>query len=139
MQVYLWKQGGKVVYYAAKTEAEAKRIAEKLGGFTTAPVSSCTEQEWETAGSTAYIDSTGLVVLGLAPDKEAQQQRTTRLEEINAELARIDAEAGPRPLRDVALAQKAALPGVAAKAFENIEAAESKAAPLRTERAMLIA
>jgi len=74
MKVYFWKQGGKVVHFAADTEAEAKQIAEKLSGFTNSPVSSCTEQECEAAGSTAHISSDGAVVLGIPADEKTRQE-----------------------------------------------------------------
>jgi hypothetical protein len=139
MRVYFWKKNGEVFHFAASTEAEAKRIAEKLNGFTTAPLSSCTVEEWEEAENTAHVDGSGHIVLDKTPEKQAEQQKSRRLEEINTELAKIDASAGPRSLRDIALAQKAVLGAAAAKAIENLEEAEARAAPLRTERATLVA
>jgi hypothetical protein len=94
MKVYFWKKSGEVFHYAAATEAEAKRIAKNLGGFTTAPVSSCTVQEWEDAGSTAHIDGEGTVVLGIPADVKARREeieaKTKEAEEIRAEIAARD-------------------------------------------------
>jgi len=79
MKVYFWKKYGEVFHFAATTETEAKQIAKKLNGFTTAPVASCTVQEWEGAGSTAHIDSEGVFTLGLPADVKAARDEVSAL------------------------------------------------------------
>jgi hypothetical protein len=132
-QVYLWKKNGQIISHADLGAAA------QLDGLTADPNKTVTEQEWEMAGSVAYIDDSNQIVLGQTPGTLAQQQKIKRLEEINAELTSIDTATGPRALRDIALAQKAVLGTAATKAIENLEDAESKAASLRTERAALVA
>ena len=94
MKVYFWKKEGGVFHYAAATEAEAKRIAEKLGGFTTAPIASCTVEEWERAGGIAHIGSEGAVILGIPADVKARQKeieaKTKEVGVLRAEIAERD-------------------------------------------------
>ena len=92
MKVYFWEKDGKVFHYAAKTEAEAKRIAKQLGGFTTAPVASCTVAEWEKEGNIAHIGSKGEVVLGIPADVKARQEEiAAKSKEVTALRAEIAA------------------------------------------------
>jgi hypothetical protein len=73
MKVYFWKRDGKVFYYAAENEAEAKSHASHLDGFTTAPDSSAAIEEWEAAGSVAHINAAGEIVLGEPDDVKAMR------------------------------------------------------------------
>jgi hypothetical protein len=96
MKVYFWEKDGEVFHYAAATEAEAKRIAEKLGGFTAAPVASCAVEEWESAGSIAHLNGEGSVVLGIPADVKTRQEE---IEAKTKEAAAIRAEIAARDYR----------------------------------------
>jgi hypothetical protein len=131
MKVYFWKKNGAVFHYAATTETEAKQIAQQLGGFTTAPVASCTVQEWEGAESTAHIDSKGTVVIGLPADVKALREE---IEAKTKEAATIRAEIAERDYRVMKAARlgttvEALYPGETAwynQKVSNINAIEAR-------------
>jgi len=89
MRVYLWKKNGQVYHYAAVDEDEAKRIAGNLDGFTTAPVKSCTMEEWEAAGGVAHINQSGVVVLG---EDAAVVATRSEINALQAEEGQLQAE-----------------------------------------------
>jgi len=85
MKVYLWKRNGDVYYYAAIDEDEARRIAGDIDGFTTAPVTSCTMEEWEAAGGVTHINASGEIILGENTDRD-------EINALEAEEAQLQAE-----------------------------------------------
>jgi small-conductance mechanosensitive channel len=103
MKVYLWQRDGKVFHYAAQTEKEAKANAKQLDGFTTAPNSSATIEEWEAAGNTAYIDSNGAINLGLPPDVKEKQDQIAAL---TIEKAQLENELSAKDYKVVQTSEK---------------------------------
>jgi hypothetical protein len=66
MNIYLAKKNGTVIHH---TDVAAM---EQLDGIA-APEKTVTEEQWEIAGSVAYIDSSGEIQLGIPPDVQAKQ------------------------------------------------------------------
>jgi hypothetical protein len=87
MQVYLAKKNGTVIFH---TDLAAM---EQLDGIAN-PDKTVTAEQWENAGSVAYIDSSGEIRLGISPDVKAKQDEIDSLtrEEtaLQAELALKD-------------------------------------------------
>ncbi|MCL2210767.1 MAG: hypothetical protein FWB95_02475 [Treponema sp.] len=73
MNIYLAKKNGKVIYHtdlAAMAQLDGISKADKT----------VTIEEWEAAGSTAYIDSTGKIKLGEEPTAKANREEIESLE-----------------------------------------------------------
>jgi hypothetical protein len=79
MKVYLAKKNGTVVHH---TDLAAM---EQLDGIA-APDRIVTAEQWESAGSVAYIDSSGEIRLGVPPDVKATQDEIDLLTKEEAEL-----------------------------------------------------
>ena len=72
MNIYLAKKDGKVIYHtdlAAMEQLDMVKKADKT----------VTIEEWEAAGSTAYIDSAGKIQLGEQPDVKARREEIKAL------------------------------------------------------------
>ena len=66
-------------------DALSLSIPEEDGGAgTKEPDLTITEEEWQAANHTAYIDDMGRIVLGLPPDEKQQAIKAAKLAEINA-------------------------------------------------------
>jgi hypothetical protein len=128
-EVYLIKKNGAVIAHANLNAME------ELDGIAK-PHRTVSRAEWEAAGSIAYLDASGAIILGLSPEKEQERQRESRKAELIKKLNEIDREYGHRPLRDVALALNNQLTGVNT-ALERLAKAEAEAAPLREALAAL--
>ncbi|MDR2742250.1 MAG: hypothetical protein LBB98_08890 [Treponema sp.] len=78
MTVYLAKKNGTVIYH---TDLAAM---EQLDGISE-PDKTVTVEEWEAAGSTAYIDSSGKIILGEPEDVKSTREeiKALTLEETN--------------------------------------------------------
>jgi hypothetical protein len=72
MNVYLAKKNGAVIFH---TDLAAM---EQLDGISI-PDKTATTEEWEAAGSTAYIDSSGGIVLGEPEDVKARKDEICAL------------------------------------------------------------
>jgi hypothetical protein len=83
MDVFLAKKDGKVIYH---TDLAAM---EQLDGITKAD-KTVTIKEWEAAGSTAYIDKAGKIILGKTPEEKEAEAASARIIKIDNELAALD-------------------------------------------------
>jgi hypothetical protein len=87
MKVYLAKKNGAVIAHTDLTAME------QLDGISE-PDKTVTVEEWEVAGSTAYVDGSGKIQLGLPPDVKARQDEIALLtkeeENLQAELSQKD-------------------------------------------------
>jgi hypothetical protein len=87
MNVYLAKKNGTVISH---TDLAAM---EQLDGISE-PEKTVTGEEWEAAGSTAYVDGNGEIQLGILPDVKARQDEIALLikeeENLQAELSQKD-------------------------------------------------
>jgi hypothetical protein len=87
MNVYLAKKSGTVIHH---TDLAAM---EQLDGISE-PEKTVTVEEWEAAGSTAYVDGSGEIQLGIPPDVKARQDEIALLckeeENLQAELSQKD-------------------------------------------------
>lgn len=72
MMVYLAKKNGSVIYHTDLTAMK------ELDGISK-PNKTVTIQEWEQAGSTAHIDDSGEIVLGIPADEAAAKQEIETL------------------------------------------------------------
>jgi hypothetical protein len=79
MNVYLAKKNGTVIYH---TDLAAM---EQLDGISK-PDKTVTVEEWEAAGSTAYIDGSGEIQLGIPPAIQAKQDEIELLVKEEADL-----------------------------------------------------
>jgi len=73
MNIYLAKKNGRVISH---TDLAAMA---QIDGITKAD-KTVTVEEWEAAGSTAYIDSTGKIKLGEQPEAKAKREEIESLE-----------------------------------------------------------
>jgi hypothetical protein len=81
IMVYLAKKDGGIIHH---TDLDAMKELDGIGK----PDKTVTDQEWEKAGSTAYIDSTGQIVLGEPEEVTARKQEIAALEKEEADLQR---------------------------------------------------
>lgn len=79
--VYLAKKNGGIIHH---TDLKAMK---DLDGVS-APDKSVTDQEWEAAGSTAYIDASGSIILGEPEAVVTRRNEIKALEEEEAALQR---------------------------------------------------
>jgi hypothetical protein len=86
MNVYLAKKNGAAIHH---TDLAAM---EQLDGISE-PDKTVTVEEWENAGSVAYIDSSGEIRLGIPPDIKAKQDEIELLTKEGATLQKeLDAK-----------------------------------------------
>jgi hypothetical protein len=86
MNVYLAKKNGAVIHH---TDVAAM---EQLDGISE-PEKAVTVEEWEAAGSTAYIDSSGEIILGEPVDEKARKDEISALTlEENALQSELDSK-----------------------------------------------
>ena len=86
MNVYLAKKNGVVIHH---TDVAAM---EQLDGISE-PEKAVTVEEWEAAGSTAYIDSSGEIILGEPVDEKARKDEISALTlEENALQSELDSK-----------------------------------------------
>jgi hypothetical protein len=76
--IYLAKKDGAVIVHADISAMQ------ELDG--TAPDKTVTVEEWESAGSVAYIDGSGEIQLGMPPEVVARQEEIELLDKEEAEL-----------------------------------------------------
>jgi hypothetical protein len=95
MEIYLAKKNGAVI---AHTDLAAM---EQLDGISS-PDKTVTAGEWEAAGSTAYIDGSGKIRLGIPPDVKARRDKIALLCKEEADL---QAELGQKDYKVVKAAE----------------------------------
>ena len=80
--IFLVKQNDNVVAFGDTLSLSIPEEKGGAGGKT--PDLTITEDEWQAANHTAYIDNAGRIVLGLPPDEKRQAAKDAKLAEINA-------------------------------------------------------
>ena len=71
-KVYLAKKDGRIIHH---TDFDAMQQLDCVK-----PEKTVTIEEWEAAGSTAYFDAAGKIVLGIPADEASKQQEIAELE-----------------------------------------------------------
>jgi len=128
MNVYLAKKEGRVIYHTDLTAMV------QIDGISK-PDKTVTVEEWEAAGSTAYIDASGKIVLGLTAKEKDAQAKNERLIKIDEELSELDNDS----IRSARAVIHAIAKGQEPEAEDilKIDFYEGKVAELRDERKTL--
>jgi hypothetical protein len=106
MNVYLAKKDGRVIFHTNLTSME------QLDGISK-PEKTVTVEEWEAADSTAHIDASGNIVLGITPEEKAAEEKRQQVANLKSELENIDRKSGAsRQVRDLSVSAGVVLDAV---------------------------